>query len=314
MPIQQPIREVQRIPAPPEIVSAFTGSDQLIQNILGSYDAALGINNNQLSGVALVEAASQSNATAMPYIVGYLQGYQRAAQIYVDLMPKYYVTPRTLPLMDEEGQKSYIKINQPDGMDMDFETNELNVVVKAGASFQVQKSRTIMMVKDMMGMSPLFAQFIAEKGLPFVLDNMEGKGIEQLKKMVDGWLKEMEQQKQMAMQTQQSEMQNNPVMIKAQVDMQKIQHEKVRDDKQFAVDMKELELKERKILADLKMDFDDNQIKKLKSETEIFAKEVDLELKHRDQGHRHTKEMIETHHKGIELQHKISQPTQRQGA
>lgn len=314
MPINNPIREVQRIPCPPEIVNAFTGSDQLIQNILGSYDAALGINNNQLSGVALVEAASQSNATAMPYIVGYLQGYQRAAQIYVDLMPKYYTTPRTLPLMDAEGKKTFIKINQPDGMEMDFDTNELNVVVKAGASFQVQKSRTIMMVKEMMGMSPLFAQFIAEKGLNFVLDNMEGKGIEQLKTLVDGWIKEMQQQKQMALEAQQSEMQNNPVMVKAQVEMQKIQHEKVRDDKQFEVDMRELELKERKILADLKMDHDDNEVKRLKAKTEIFAKEVDLELKHRDQGHRHTKEMIETHHKGIELSHKISQPTQRQGA
>ena len=65
------------------------------------------------------------------------------------------------------------------------------LLVTAGASFQVQKSRTIMMVKEMMGMSPLFAQFIAEKGLNFVLDNMEGRGIEQLKKMVDGWLQEM---------------------------------------------------------------------------------------------------------------------------
>lgn len=313
-PIQNPLREVARVAMPVEISAAFTGSDQLIQNILGSYDAALGINNNQLSGIALVEAASQSNATAMPYIVGYLQGYQRAAQIYVDLMPKYYTTPRTLPLKDEEGKRGFIKINQKDGMNMDFDTNELNVIVKAGASFQVQKSRTIMMVKEMMGMSPLFGQFIAEKGLPFVLDNMEGKGIEELKSLVDGWLQEMQQQKQMAMQAQQAEAQNNPAMIKAQVEMQKIQHDKIRDDKQFQIDLMELELKEKEMLADLKMDHDDNQIKKLKANTERFAKEVDLRLKHKDMDHRHHKEMIETHHKGLETHHKINQPTQRQGA
>jgi hypothetical protein len=314
MPIQNPIREIMRVPCPPEIAQAFTGSDQLIQNILGSYDASLGINNNQLSGVAIVEAASQSNATAMPYIVGYLQGYQRAAQIYVDLMPKYYITPRTLPLIDEEGKKTSIKINQQDGMEMDFDTNELNVIVKAGASFQVQKSRTIMMVKEMMGMSPIFAQFIAEKGLTFVLDNMEGKGIEQLKSMTESWLKEMQQQKQMAMQQQQSEMQNNPAVIKAKIEMQKLQYEKQKDDKEFEVDMKELELKERKILADLKMDFDDNQVKKLKANTERFSKEVDLELQHKDMQHRHTKELFDTYHKGIESHHKISQHDKHQGA
>src|ERR1700691_1004283 len=166
----------------------------------------------------------------MPYVVGYLQGYQRAAQIYVDLMPKYYTTPRTLPLLDEEGRKNYIMINQEGGMDMDFDVNALNVVVKAGASFQVQKSRTIMMVKEMMGMSPLFAQFIAEKGLNFVLDNMEGKGIEQLKQMVDSWLQEMQQQKQMAMEQQKQEMQNNPVAKRNEIDMQKLQIQAAKDE------------------------------------------------------------------------------------
>ncbi len=314
MPIMNPIREVQRIPCPPEIINAFTGSDQLIQNVLGSYDAQMGINNNQLSGVALVEAASQSNATAMPYIVGYLQGYQRAAQIYVDLMPKYYTTPRTLPLMDAEGKKTFIKINQQDGMDMDFDTNELNVAIKAGASFQVQKSRTIMMVKEMMGMSPLFAQFIAEKGLNFVLDNMEGRGIEQLKTMVDGWLKEMQEQKQMAMQAQQQEQQNNPAMMKVQIEAKKLQQDEVKNQREFQIDMKELELKERKIMADLKMSEDEDSVELVKAQTERFGKQIDLQMKHIDMGHRHVKESIETHHKGIELHHKISQPTHSQGA
>lgn len=314
-PINNPVREVMRVPAPPEIFQGFQGSDQLIQNILGSYDAALGINNNQLSGVALVEAASQSNASAMPYIVGYLQGYQRAAQCYVDLMPKYYTTPRTLPLTDEEGKKTYIKINQKDGFEMDdIDTNELNVTLKAGASFQVQKSRTIMMVKEMMGMSPIFAQFIAEKGLPFVLDNMEGKGIEQLKSLVEGWLEEMQKQKQMAMQAQQQEMQANPVMVKAQVEQQKLQHESMRDEKQFQVDMRELDLKEKKIIADLKMDHDDNKVKLIKADTERFAKKVDLAIKNKDMHHKHNKEMIETHHKGLETYHKINQSTHQEGA
>ncbi len=302
-PIPEPIREIVRTPAPPETLQAFTGSDSLIQNILGSYDASLGINNNQLSGVALVEAATQSNAAAMPYIVGYLQGYQRAAQIYVDLMPKYYTTPRTLPLVDEQGKKGYILINQKNGMSMFYDSNSLNVIVKAGASFQVQKSRTIMMVKEMMGMSPLFAQFIAEKGLPFVLDNMEGKGVEQLKELVEGWLQEMQQQKQMAMQAQQQEMQNNPVQMRNQIEMAKLQHQKEKDDKQFQIDMAKLEQEERKVLADVQISHDQNAVALVKAQTERFAKSVDLRIKDKDMHHRHYKERLET-------AHKISQPRQ----
>lgn len=296
-PIPDPIREIIKVPAPPEIAQAFQGADALIQNILGSYDASLGINNNQLSGIAIVEAATQSNAAAMPYIVGLLQGLQRAAQVYIDLLPKYFTTPRTLPLKDEDGKRTSIKINQREGMNLNFESNALNVIVKAGASFQVQKSRTIMLVKEVMGMSPLFAQFMAEKGLPFILDNMEGRGIEQLKKMVDGWLEELQQQKQMQMQQQQQEMQNNPVMIKAQNDRARLQLDASKTQQQFALDMAKLQQAERKILADLETQRSSNMIQALKSNTERFAKTVDLEIKRADMHHKHR---MDHHHEARE--------------
>lgn len=296
-PISNPIREIAKVPAPPEIAQAFSGADQLMQNILGNYDASLGINNNQLSGIAIVEAASQSNATAMPYIVGFMQGLQRIAEIYVDLMPKYYTTPTTLPIMDEDGKKSFIKINQQDGMDMFFDSNALNVIVKAGASFQVQKSRTIMMTKELMGMSPLMAQFMAEKGLPFILDNMEGRGIEQLKDMVESWTKELEQQKAMAQQQQQAEMQNNPAMIKMQMDQQKLMLDAKKNQAQFTVDMAKLDQDERKIMADLQQAKESNLVQIVKANTERFSKEMDVQLKKLDMQHRHAKGIVELHHK-----------------
>lgn len=305
--IPDPIREIIKVPAPPETLQAFTGSDALIQNILGSYDASLGINNNQLSGIAIVEAATQSNAAAMPYIVGFMQGYQRAAEIYVDLLPKYYTTPRTLPVVDEDGKRSYILINQKNGLTLDYDTNALNVIVKAGASFQVQKSRTLMMVKEMMGMSPLFAQFAAEKGLNFILDNMEGKGVEQLKSLVDEWLQEYNQQKQMAMQAQQQEMQNNPVMIRAQNDRARLALDQQKHQDQTQLDIAKLQQDQVKVIADLRMQHDNNLVQALKANTERFSKQVDLQLKHRDMRHKHYKEMVETHHK-------INQPSDNRGA
>jgi Phage P22-like portal protein len=293
LPINNPIREVNRIPAPPEIAQAFTGADSLIQNVLGSYDASLGINNNQLSGIAIVEAASQSNATAMPYIVGCLQGFQRIAEIYVNLMPKYFTTPRTLPIMDDDGKRHFVKINQPDGMSMDFDTNALNVSLKAGASFQVQKSRTIMMLKEMMGMSPLFAQFIAEKGLNFVLDNMEGKGIEQLKNLTEEWLQQYQQEKQAAQQAQQQ----NPAAMKAQVDMQKMQQQSQTNQQKMQLDMAKLQQAQQKVEADLHLGQQASTVQLIKAQTERFAKQIDLKIKGHDMRHRHMKEALETHHK-----------------
>lgn len=296
MPISNPIREVQRIPAPPEIVQAFTGADTLMEQILGSYDASLGINNNQLSGVAIVEGATQSNSAAMPYIVGFMQGLQRAAQIYVDLLPKYYSTPRTIPIMDEEGKRDFLKINQDQGIPFDFDTNSLNAVVKAGASFQIQKSRTIGMVKEMMGMSPQFADFISSKGLNFVLDNMEGKGIEQLKSMVQEWQQEQEKIKQQQMQMQQQEMQNNPMMMKAQNDRMKLEMDAQKNEAQHVVDMENIELEREKIEANMRMNETSSSVGLVKAMTERVAKRTDLEIKKLDVSHRHLKEAIEGHH------------------
>ncbi len=293
LPISNPIREIQRVPCPPEIAQAFTGADSLIQNVLGSYDASLGINNNQLSGIAIVEAASQSNATAMPYIVGCLQGFQRVAEIYVDLMPKYFTTSRTLPIMDEKGKRHFVKINQPEGLPMDFDTNSLNVSLKAGASFQVQKNRTIMMVKEIMGMSPLFGQFMGEKGLNFILDNMEGKGIEELKDLTDEWLQQYEQEKQQAMQAQQQ----NPAALKAQVDMQKNQQRAQIDQAKIQLDMAKIQQDQSKLMADLHLGQQAAHVQLVKAQTERYAKHVDLEMQHKDMRHRHIKEALETHHK-----------------
>jgi len=293
LPISNPIREIQRVPCPPEIAQAFTGADSLIQNVLGSYDASLGINNNQLSGIAIVEAASQSNATAMPYIVGCLQGFQRVAEIYVDLMPKYFTTPRTLPILDEKGKRHFVKINQPEGLPMDFDTNSLNVSLKAGASFQVQKNRTIMMVKEIMGMSPLFGQFMAEKGLNFILDNMEGKGIEQLKDLTDEWIKQYQQEKQAAQQAQQQ----NPAAMKAQIDMAKMQQQGQIDQARLQIDMAKLQQDQQKVMADLHLGQQASHVQLVKAQTERYAKHVDLEIKKHDMKHRHVKEVLETHHR-----------------
>lgn len=292
-PINNPIREVQRVPAPPEIAQAFSGADSLIQNVLGSYDASLGINNNQLSGIAIVESASQSNATAMPYIVGCLQGFQRLAQIYVDLMPKYMVTPRTIPIRDEEGQRHYVKINQEEGMAIDFDSNVLNVSLKAGASFQVQKSRTIMMVKEIMGMSPLFSQFMAEKGLNFILDNMEGKGIEELKSLTNEWVKQYQQEKSQAQASQQQ----NPIAMKNEVDVAKIKQQTQKNQMDFEVEMAKLEQNQQKIMADLHLGKESANVQLAKALTERFAKTVDLEMKGHDMRHRHRKELEESHMK-----------------
>jgi hypothetical protein len=61
--------------------------------------------------------------------------------------------------------------------------------------------------------------------------------------------------------------------------------------------MAKLQQAEQKVAADLQLGQQSNSVQVLKAMTERFAKQVDYSLKHKDMGHKHIKEALETHHK-----------------
>lgn len=184
---EQPLpapREIQRTATPPIIESVFMGSDRVTQAILGNYDAILGINSNQISGVAIQQGALQSNAAALPYLMGYVRGLNRVAQVVLDLIPKYYVTPRSLPIRKPDGKRSYQIINEPNNPSsifMNYKANELQVKVEPGVNSSMQKQVALDQIIKMMQSSQVFAEFINSMGLETILDNLDIRGIEGLK-------------------------------------------------------------------------------------------------------------------------------------
>lgn len=292
-----PPREVQIVPAPPEVAGTFAMADQMTQTILGSYDAALGINDNQLSGVAIVEGATQSNATAMPYVVGFLNGLTRAAQIIIDLIPKYYKTPRTIPVLTKDGERKYVAINEEGKPSFDYDPNVLEIRVEAGVNFGIQKSRALAQVTSMMQASQIFSQFINSDCLDVLVDNMEFRGSDMLKERAQEFMEKMKQQEQMAMQQAQQQAQNNPETIRAQVEMQKLQHQNERLQVEAKIKEVELENERMKLLLETANSRNDNLVQIEKTKTERIAKAMELEMSHHDMRHRHAKEFIETHHK-----------------
>jgi len=203
-PVNAP-QEIQRQPIPNEVLQTFQLTDQTIQGILGSYDATIGINDKDISGKAIQQGAMQSNAAAMPYTVGFLNGWNRCAQIYLDLLPKFYVTPRTIPIIQKNGKRDYYKINQSPNVFFDYESKSLDVKVSAGVSFSVQKQNALSSIIQLMQASDQFKQFMNEDGLEVLLDNLEIRGIDNLKSMAEQFMKRQQQQKQQMMQQQQQQ-------------------------------------------------------------------------------------------------------------
>jgi hypothetical protein len=222
-----PPREVNRTPIPPEITNTFKMSDEMTQTILGSYDTAQGVNQAQLSGIAFARSAIQSNNSSMPYVVGYIKGLNRIAQIIIDLIPKYYRTPRSLPILLPNGKRSYKEINKKGSLYMNFDPNMLQVKVDTGVNFAMQKEIALQTIIAMSQANQGFAQFFNEEGLPTLLENIEIRGIDQLKMKAEAWMEKQKQQQaqaqQMAMQQQQMQAQQMQQQAQAQAQQQQMQ-------------------------------------------------------------------------------------------
>jgi hypothetical protein len=298
-----PPQEIARVPMPPEISSTFMAADQTIQGILGSYDASLGINNNQLSGVAIVEGATQSNAAAMPFVVGFMQMWTRLAECYVDLLPKYIVGNRTLPVMGKDGKRQYKQVNG-----LNYRSEDLNIRVEAGVNFAIQKSRALQEMTAMSQANPKFAEFMGwSKVLPFILDNMEMRNIDQLKDLADEWLAIEQQQQNQPPPPNPMMMAAQAKLMDAQTKQAELSHKQneLQSENQFrAIDLnirsQEAETGRMQTIGELAQAHQDSAVEIAKTQTERLRTAADLALKSKDQMHRHVKE-------SVQLQHTINQ-------
>jgi hypothetical protein len=264
-PIPTPIREVQNVPAPPEVMQAFQVTDPTTQTILGSYASNLGQNDNDLSGKAVIETATVGNAAAMPYVVGYLAGLNQMAIIHTNLLPKYVLGKRKLPTMDNAGKRSYEEVNTKEAPKLDYSDHALNVCIEAGVNFQVQKNQALQQITALMQASEEFSMFMNDdETLPILVDNLTIYGADRLKEAVPRWIEKKAQQQQQAMQMQQQQMQNDPNMIRAQAEMEKVKQKGAQDQVENQIAIAKLEVE--KELA---------QAKLMEAEAKISAAQVD---------------------------------------
>jgi hypothetical protein len=292
-PIPDPIREVQNMPAPVEIMGTFTAADQSSQMILGSFDSSLGINDNQLSGVSVIESATQSNATAFPYLVAYLQGETQAANIMVDLMNKRLKGNDILPIVSNEGDRDYVNVNGDGQPSMDFGEKTLQVEVTAGVNYAIAKNKALQQIFAMMQASPTAAEFFATDGFPQILDNMEFHGSDIVKEKAEKWLEMKKSQPpqpspdQLKMQTEMAKVQqkNSEMMAKQQMNMQQLQLDAQKMQQDFI-----------KVMADIKLSKDENYRADLHAHHDRKLREKEIEHEQKMDHHNSIRESVKLHH------------------
>lgn len=252
LPVPQP---VNRVPLPPEVMATFMNGMQILQNILGSYDASLAQNEQQLSGVAIVEAATLSNGAAMPYVINYMQSLTTVANCVIDLIPKINKTARVLPVIRKDGKKDHVKVNQEGGIPLNYDSSHIQVNVEAGVNFAIAKNKALQQLTLLMKISPEFAEFMNEVGLETLLDNIEFRNADLLRAKVEKWQQMKKEQKQN---------QPDPEMIKAQAAQKQAQFQEM----QVQNEMQKTKLKAEEIEAKASLETERLLVDKEKADNE----------------------------------------------
>lgn len=286
-----PPREVVRTPIPPEITNTFKMSDEMTQTILGNYNSSAGISQAPMSGIAFARSAIHSDGASVPYVVGYIKGLNRVAQIIIDLIPKYYRTPRSLPILLPNGKRKFMEINKKGSLFMNYDPNSLQVKVEMGVNFAMQKEIALQTVIAMSQANKGFAEFFNEKGLPVLLDNIEMRGIDELKEEANEWMKEQQEMKKSAQKQQMQQQQ-----IESQVQEMKLAEMKKElqspSDGQIAI--MEIQQKSQDDSANLQLRQRDSDTKFIEVISKIRDSDVQNQLKAAEIDAENTRSSVES--------------------
>ncbi|HEY5235821.1 MAG TPA: hypothetical protein VIJ14_06560, partial [Rhabdochlamydiaceae bacterium] len=216
-----PPREVIQPQMPPGFLETFGALDSLSQTILGSYDSSLGINDNQLSGRAIYNGAVQSSNASSPYLINYIRALNRAAEIILDLIPKYIDGPRSLSVRSANGKNTQQPVNSNGGMSLNYDPLSLKVKVEAGINFELQRQQALDTLTTLMDKVPPIGEFMTteEEGVEMLLDNVEIRGIDALKVKIKSFIQKVNQRQQMGMQQQQQQVQMQAQQMQQQQQM-----------------------------------------------------------------------------------------------
>ncbi|NDC23715.1 MAG: GTP-binding protein [Proteobacteria bacterium] len=245
-------------PIPPELGATFNGMDATVQGILGSYQAQQGNLPINIAEETLSAGIGQSNNASKPYIMNYKASFAQLVKIIIDLIPKLYVTPKTMPVVDASGNRSYMLINDPNDKEthMTYEPNVLNLEITLGVSFEMQKKEALKTMTAMQGTNPGLSQILSGKGLPILLGNLDIKDGDKLQILAEEQIEQME--------SAQEEAKRNPPP----------------PPPELLIKQKELELKQQEIQAAHQQKMTQIEAEREKQERQEVQSAMDFQIKY----------------------------------
>lgn len=202
--------------APPTIQSgllqqaALASSD--IKAATGVYDASLGAQSNEVSGIAIQARQTESEIQNSVFLYNLAAAIEQTGAILVELIPHFYDTQRYVKIRGEDDSVKDVIINNPiftpDGLKIenDLTRGKYDVRVSIGPNF---KSKRAEAANSMVELARVFPQLFQVAG-DLVAQNLDWPGAEEiaarLRKLLPPGIAEIEDpQEQQAMLVQQQQ-------------------------------------------------------------------------------------------------------------
>lgn len=143
-PAQPPTRNIFEPPIQALSLGAAQASDD-IKATTNIYDAALGAQGPESSGIAIQRRQSQSGMANLHFMDNLSRAIRHCGQILVELIPKIYDTPREVRILGEDRAQQIVKVNQQyvdeKGKDRcyDLHAGKYDVAITTGPSYPTQR-------------------------------------------------------------------------------------------------------------------------------------------------------------------------------
>jgi hypothetical protein len=196
----------QRNTFEPPIQALSIGATQASDDIkasLGMFDAAIGAQSNETSGIAIQRRQAESDVSNFHFSDNQARAQRHAGRILVDLIPHIYDTEREIRIIGEDERERVIKVNaayvdpetgKPHHYRMD--SGKYDVTVKTGPSYSTQRQEAFDLMTQFASAYPQLLQIAGD----LIFANADVPGAEAIaerfKKTLPANLTEDESQKQ----------------------------------------------------------------------------------------------------------------------
>ena len=157
--------------------------------------------------------------------------------------------------MTPKGKHEYQIINDTKAqnpVNFDFEKHDLEVNVKPGTNFEVQRNKAASTLIELSKSSQAFNAWLNSEGLPILIDNIEIRGREQIKQGIEQFL---EKQKQMQMQAgQKPDPQQQLIQGQLEIEQKKLMLQAQKQQNDLQIQSEKLKQSQMKLISDIDKD------------------------------------------------------------